>query len=76
MKKNILFDSLPNSLKNTLVIEMYRSYINGFLFFKNVENREFIVQVISKLKPVLGIKGDILLQEGENFDELILKFSQ
>ena len=70
-EKNILFDSLPNSLKNTLVIEMYRSYINGFLFFKNVENREFIVQVISKLKPVLGKKGDILLQEGENFEELI-----
>ena len=70
-EKNILFDSLPNSLKNSLVIEMYRSYINGFLFFKDVENREFIVQVISKLKPVLGIKGDILLQEGEYFEELI-----
>ena len=69
--KKLLLDSLPNSLKNTLIIEMYKSYINGFFFFRNVENREFIVQVISNLKPVLGIKGDILVQEGDYFEELI-----
>ena len=57
-EKNIVLNSIPNSLKNLLVIEMYKSFINGFLFFKGIENREFIVQVISKLEPVLGIKGD------------------
>ena len=70
-EKNVLFDSLPNSLKNTLVIEMYKSYIDGFSFFKGIENREFIVQVISKLNPVLGVKGDILVQEGEFFEDVI-----
>ena len=70
-EKKILFDSLPNSLKNTLVIEMYKSYINEFSFFRDIENREFIVQVISKLNPILGIKGDILVQEGEFFEDLI-----
>ena len=68
---NIVLDSLPNSLKNSLIIEMYKSFINGFLFFKNIENREFIVQVISKLKPVLGIKGDTIVKEGEYIEDII-----
>lgn len=50
---------------------MYKSYINEFSFFRNIENREFIVQVISKFNPILGIKGDILVQEGEYFEDLI-----
>lgn len=70
-EKNIVLDSLPNSLKNSLIIEMYKSFIDGFLFFKNIENREFIVQVISKLKPVLGIKGDTIVKEGEYIEDII-----
>jgi hypothetical protein len=70
-EKNIVLNSIPNSLKNLLVIEMYKPFINGFLFFKGIENREFIVQVISKLQPVLGIKGDVLIQEGEFIEDII-----
>ena len=70
-EKNIVLNSIPNSLKNLLVIEMYKSFINGFLFFKGIENREFIVQIISKLKPVLGIKGEVLIQEGEFIEDII-----
>jgi len=70
-EKNVVLNSIPNSLKNLLVIEMYKSFINGFLFFKGIENREFIVQVISKLDPVLGIKGDVLIQEGEFIEDII-----
>ena len=40
---------------------MYKTYINGFLFFKNVENTDFIVQVISKLEPIIGYKDEILI---------------
>jgi hypothetical protein len=50
---------------------MYKPFINGFLFFKGIENREFIVQVISKLEPILGIKGDVLIQEGEFIEDII-----
>ena len=70
-EKNVILESLPNSLKNTLLIEMYKIYINNFFFFKDIENREFIVQVISKLNPIIGIKGDILIQEGEYIEEII-----
>ena len=70
-EKNIILESLPNALKNSLIIEMYKTYINGFLFFKGIENREFIVKIISKLTPIIGIKGDILIQEGEKIEEII-----
>ena len=70
-EKNIVLNSLPNSLKNLLIIEMYKNFINDFIFFKGIDNREFIVQVISKLKPVIGIKGDTLIKEGEYIDEII-----
>ena len=70
-EKNVLLESLPNSLKNALLIEMYKIYINGFIFFKGIENREFIVQIISKLNPIIGIRGDILIEGGEVIEEII-----
>ena len=70
-EKNIILESLPNALKNTLLIEMYKTYINEFSFFKGIENRDFIVQIISKLSPIIGTKGDILIQEGEYIEEII-----
>ena len=70
-EKNIILESLPNSLKNCLIIEMYKTYINGFKFFHNIENRDFIVQVISKLEPIIGLKGDILVEEGESIEDII-----
>ena len=69
--KSIILESLPSSLKHTLIIEMYKNYITGFSFFKGIENREFIVGIISKLTPIIGIKGDILIQEGEYIEEII-----
>jgi hypothetical protein len=69
--KNIILENLPNSLRHTLIIDMYKNYINGFSFFKGIENREFIVKVISKLTPIFGLRGDILIQEGEYIEEII-----
>ena len=70
-EKNIVLDSLPNSLKNSLIIEMYKKFINDFIFFKGIDNKEFIVQIISKLNPIIGIKGDTLIKEGEYIDNII-----
>jgi len=69
--KNIILENLPNSLRHTLIIDMYKNYINGFSFFKGIENREFIVKVISKLTPIFGSRGDILIQEGEYIEEIL-----
>ena len=70
-EKNIVLNSLPNSLKNSLIIEMYKKFINDFIFFRGIDNKEFIVQIISKLKPIIGIKGDTLIKEGEHIDDII-----
>ena len=70
-EKNIVLNSLPNSLKNCLIIEMYKKFINNFMFFKGIDNKEFIVQIISKLNPIIGIKGDTLIKEGEYIDDII-----
>ena len=71
IEKSIILESLPISLKHTLIIDMYKNYITGFSFFKGIENREFIVGIISKLTPIIGIKGDILIQEREYIEEII-----
>ena len=70
-EKNIVLNSLPNSLKNSLIIEMYKQFINDFMFFRGIDNKEFIVQIISKLEPIVGIKGDTLIKEGEYIDDII-----
>ena len=69
--KQIILDSLPCSLRNSLTIEMYKPLINNFIFFKNITNRNFVVQVVSKLKPALSVKGDILVQEGDFIEDVM-----
>jgi len=69
--KHILFDCLPYSMKNKLIIEMHKSIINSFVFFKDIDNSDFIVKVVTSLKPLLSIKGDIIIEEGDFIKEII-----
>ena len=68
--KSILFDCLPYSLKNKLIMEMFKPIIDNFIFFKDTENSDFIVKVVTSLKPLLSFKGDILVQEGDFIKEI------
>ena len=68
--KNILFDSLPITLKNKLIMEMYKDFINNFVFFRDNHHSDFIVKVITSLKPLLTFKDDILIQEGDYVKEI------
>jgi hypothetical protein len=68
--KNILFDSLPITLKNKLIMEMYKDFINNFVFFKDNHHSDFIVKVITSLKPLLTFKDDVLIQEGDFVKEI------
>lgn len=70
-KQKILINSLPYSLKNTLIIEMYKPIINSFIIFKGLENSNCIVQLVTAFKPIYSIKNDILYQEGDFVDEVI-----
>ena len=68
--KQLLFQCLPYSLKNKLIMEMYRPIIKNFIFFKEIDNSDFIVKVATSLKPLISIKGEILVQEGEFVKEI------
>ena len=68
--KSLLFDCLPYSLKNKLIMEMYKPFIQNFVIFKYVENSHFIVKVVTSLKPLLSFKGNILIQEGDFIKEI------
>jgi len=68
--ENIL-DSLPQSLQNNLIIEMYKPIIKNFYFFKSFENSDFFVKIVTSLKPILCMKNDILIQEGDFIEEII-----
>ena len=67
--KSSLIDSLPHTVKKSLLCEMYKPIIDNFNFFKNFKNSEFINKVISKLKPIIGVKNDLLIEQGEIIEE-------
>ena len=69
--KHLLFDCLPYSLKNELIMEMYKPLIQNFIFFKEVYNSDFIIKVATSLKSLISIKGDILINEGDFVKEVI-----
>ena len=69
--KNIIFDCLPVGLKNNLIYEMYKPIIKNFIFFKNFQNTDFIVQVILSFKPILAYKNYVLVNEGDLIEEVI-----
>ena len=68
--KQLLFQNLPYYLKNILIMEMYKPIIKNFTFFKDIDNSDFIVKVATSLKPLISIKGDILIQEGDFIKEI------
>ena len=69
-EKNLI-DELPISLKNNLVYSMYKPIINNFIFFKNFDNKDFIVRVIFCFKPILAIRNDILVKDGDFIEDII-----
>ena len=69
--KNIIFDSIPIGLKNSLISEMYKPIIKNFIFFKNFQNIDFIIRVIMAFKPIIAYRNDILLNEGDMVEDMM-----
>ena len=68
--KNLLFNTLPYSLKNNLIFSMYKRQIKQFDFFKNISNSNFLVDVLSCFSPISSLKDDILLRENDLIEEI------
>ena len=66
-----ILESLPLSLQNNLIIEIYKPLIQNFQFFKTFENSDFFVKIVTSLKPILSIRGDLLIQEGDVMEDII-----
>jgi hypothetical protein len=50
---------------------MYKPIIKNFIFFKNFQNTDFIVQVISCFKPTIAYKNYILVNEGDLIEDIM-----
>ena len=68
---NAIFDNLPVIMRNNLIFEMYKPVIDNLVFFKNIDNQDFILKVILCFKSLYAIKGDILINDGDFVDEII-----
>jgi len=69
---NMLTNSLPFNLRNVLLLLMHESCIKNFKFFKNCDNSNFIIQVLSKFVPAVSKKSEILIYEGEMIEEIVI----
>ena len=70
LDKNIILDALPLGLRNTLLLEIYKPIIQKFTFFKNISNQNFKIQILLSFKPILAIKNDILIKDGDLVEEV------
>ena len=68
---NSLIDTLPFTLKNTILFTMYKSAIKNFKFFKKNDNSEFIAQVLTNFITFISKKNEFLVYEGEMIEEII-----
>jgi len=69
---NILTNSLPFNLKNALLLIMYQNDIKHFKFFRNCENSNFIIQVLSNIVPATSKKYEFLVYEGEMIEDIVI----
>jgi hypothetical protein len=68
---NSLLSELPISIRNEIMYHMYRDMIDSFVFFRNFDNLDFINRVLLTLKPIKGIRNEILIKEGDLVEETI-----
>ena len=68
---NLLINRLPYSLKNTVLLTMYKETINNLKIFKNCQNSDFIVRLLTNFIPLFSKKNAILIHEGQSVENII-----
>ena len=72
LDSNFLTNSLPFNLKNAVLLKIYDYIIKHFKFFKNCDNTNFIIEILSNLVPTTRKKNEFVLFEGEMIEEIVL----
>ena len=67
---NILINSLPYYLQNSVLFQIHKTEINKFSFFKHCDNSDFILKVLTHFIPIFSKKNNILVGEGEYLENI------
>jgi CRP-like cAMP-binding protein len=67
----LLVNNLPYTLKNQLMFIIYGNIIKEFIFFKECQNSDFIIRILTSLIPNSAKKGAFIIHEGELIDNII-----
>ena len=68
---NILINSLPYSLKNKILLTMYKKIITNFKIFHGHNNSDFTLRLLMNLLPLFSKKNAILIREGQLIENII-----
>ena len=68
--QNILLNSLPYSLKNSLILSMHKREILKFNFFKEISNSNFVTEVCFNFNNIIYNKNKIILNQNELIEEM------
>ena len=67
---NILINSLPYYLQNSVLLQIHKNEIDNFRFFKHCDNSDFILKVLTHFIPIFSKQNIVLVGEGENFENI------
>jgi hypothetical protein len=67
---NILINSLPYYLQNSVLLQIHKNEINNFRFFRNIDNSDFILKVLTHFIPIFSKQNIVLVGEGELFENI------
>ena len=69
---NMLVNSLPEKIKNEILITIYKNEIKNFKIFSDCKNSDFIIKMLSCFVQTTCKKDTILILEGEKIENIIL----
>ena len=70
-ENSILLNSLPETIKQTIVFKINKKIIRNFKFFKKCHNSHFIMETLTYFSSIILKKGDVLIREGELINNII-----
>ena len=66
-----MINGIPEAIKNELLLKIYSKVIQNFIIFKNINNSNFILQMLTSFIPIVSKKDEILISEGEPIENII-----
>ena len=68
---NLLINSLPYSLRNTVLFAIHKQVISNFKIFKKCQNSDFINKLLTNFIPLFSKKNAILIYENQLIENLV-----